>query len=380
MFRKIIFWIHLSIGVIAAAVVIMMSFTGVLLTYERQIISLVETGYHNEPPAGAERMLFKQFIDLTREYAPQSDPNTVIIENDVTAPIAVTLGRGRNVYINGYTGEMLGEGSESVKQFFSTLTNWHRWFDLKGKNRATGRAITGAANLMFLFLVFSGMYLWIPRRFKWPFIRGILFFNPIVDNSKARDFNWHNVFGIWSAIPLAIVIATATVFYYPWANDLVYQIVGEDPPGRSERGAGPGPGLAGNKDTNQIPAPINMDADQLFSIAANYLDDWNTISVRFPKENNQAMVFNIDQGNGGQPSKRHELSLSQQTGEIVKWAPYESQNPGRKLRVYIRYLHTGEALGIIGQTIAGLVSLTSIIMVWTGLALAYRRLIQPMFR
>jgi uncharacterized iron-regulated membrane protein len=43
-------------------------------------------------------------------------------------------------------------------------------------------------------------------------------------------------------------------------------------------------------------------------------------------------------------------------------------------------LHTGEALGIVGQTIAGLVSLTSILIVWTGLALAWRRLIQPLYR
>jgi uncharacterized iron-regulated membrane protein len=45
----------------------------------------------------------------------------------------------------------------------------------------------------------------------------------------------------------------------------------------------------------------------------------------------------------------------------------------------VRFLHTGEALGIAGQTIAGLVSLTSTVMVWTGLALAYRRLIAPLF-
>jgi uncharacterized iron-regulated membrane protein len=44
----------------------------------------------------------------------------------------------------------------------------------------------------------------------------------------------------------------------------------------------------------------------------------------------------------------------------------------------IRFLHTGEALGLAGQTVAGVVSLTSVVMVWTGLALAYRRLIAPL--
>jgi uncharacterized iron-regulated membrane protein len=46
----------------------------------------------------------------------------------------------------------------------------------------------------------------------------------------------------------------------------------------------------------------------------------------------------------------------------------------------VRFLHTGEALGIVGQTVAGLVSFTSVIMVWTGIALAWRRLVSPLLR
>ncbi|MGW8369240.1 MAG: PepSY domain-containing protein, partial [Gammaproteobacteria bacterium] len=68
------------------------------------------------------------------------------------------------------------------------------------------------------------------------------------------------------------------------------------------------------------------------------------------------------------------------SGEVASWQPFESQSPGRRARSWVRFLHTGEALGIVGQTIAGLVSLTTLVMVWTGLALAYRRLISPLFR
>ena len=34
---------------------------------------------------------------------------------------------------------------------------------MQGTSRPTGKAITGAANLGFLFIVLSGMYLWLPR-------------------------------------------------------------------------------------------------------------------------------------------------------------------------------------------------------------------------
>ena len=38
--RKIFFWLHLSTGVPAGTVILLMAVTGCLLTYEKQIISL----------------------------------------------------------------------------------------------------------------------------------------------------------------------------------------------------------------------------------------------------------------------------------------------------------------------------------------------------
>ena len=39
----------------------------------------------------------------------------------------------------------------------------------------------------------------------------------------------------------------------------------------------------------------------------------------------------------------------------------------------MRFAHTGEVLGIPGQTIAGVVSAGGAVLVWTGFALAWRR-------
>ena len=50
--RKIIFWLHLPVGVIAGIVILNMCVTGVLLTYEKQITSWADTrGYRSAPPA-----------------------------------------------------------------------------------------------------------------------------------------------------------------------------------------------------------------------------------------------------------------------------------------------------------------------------------------
>jgi uncharacterized iron-regulated membrane protein len=58
----------------------------------------------------------------------------------------------------------------------------------------------------------------------------------------------------------------------------------------------------------------------------------------------------------------------------VEWEPFESQSIGRRLRTVLRFAHTGEVLGVAGQTIAGLVSFGVLVLAWTGIALALRRL------
>jgi uncharacterized iron-regulated membrane protein len=108
--------------------------------------------------------------------------------------------------------------------------------------------------------------------------------------------------------------------------------------------------------------------------------EWRALTLNLPTDaNNAAVRFGVDQGNGGQPQLRHNLTLDAATGATESWQPFSSQSTGQKARSWIRFLHTGEALGVVGQTIAGVVSLTSVLMVWTGLALAYRRLIAPLF-
>ena len=92
-----------------------------------------------------------------------------------------------------------------------------------------------------------------------------------------------------------------------------------------------------------------------------------------PLSNAPQLTFNIDRGTGGQPQKRAQLVLDRASGEVVRWEPFSSYSRGRQLRSILRFAHTGEVLGVAGQTIAGAVSLGGAVLVVTGLALALRR-------
>ena len=365
MFRKILFWMHLVCGVGAGLVVLMMSATGVILTYERQMLAREDRVYFVEPAAGQQRLPASELIRLASNESFQ--PTTLTYHNDLASPAILRAGRSGTRHLNPYTGEIHQPHSDSLDSFFSTVTGWHRWFNRTGDDRGTARMITGASNLMFLFLVLSGIYLWLPAIYSWSTMRLRLWFHPNAKTGNARDFNWHHVFGIWAAIPLVVIVATATVFYYPWANNLVYRLAGEEPPQR---------GLAVQAEEFRINIPAGaeqMTINDLFVVAAREAGDWNTLTLTLPGAETAVASFAIDQGNGGQPQKRHNMHINPYTGEVVEYAPFTSLSAGRQARSWVRFLHTGEALGIAGQTVAGLASLAAVLMVWTGLSLALYR-------
>lgn len=389
-FRKVLFWTHLAVGVIGGVVILIMSVTGVLLTYEKQITAWADTrNYQVAPPsAGAARLSVEALLAKVRESQSGANISTVTMRADASEPAAVALaaagggpGGGRTIFVNPYTGDVLGEGAKGVRNFFHVVTDWHRWLAAEGASRTTARAITGACNLGFLFIVISGLYLWFPRKWTKPQFKQILWFKRGLPG-KARDFNWHNVIGFWSLVPLFIVVLSAVVISYQWAGNLVYRAVGENPP--AQRGPGgpqqvaqPNAGQArGGGERNSAPdPPMSFDGlNGLWARAEQQTAGWKSVSLRLPATAEAPAVFTIDSGTGGEPQKRATLTLDQKTGAIVRWEPFASFSKGRQLRSILRFAHTGEVLGLTGQTIAGLVSLGGCFLFYTGIALSWRRL------
>jgi uncharacterized iron-regulated membrane protein len=365
--RKIIFWCHLPVGVTAGVVILIMCVTGVLLSYEKQITSWADTrGYMSAPPTPEAQPLPIDILIAKAREDRETNPTAVTLKSDPAAPAEIAFGRGTTLFINPYTGSIYGEGSHNVRNFFRVVTDWHRWLGARGDNRNVARAITGACNLGFLFLVMSGFYLWWPRNWNFKSFRNVAWFRRGLP-SRARDFNWHNVIGFWSALLLFIIVLSAVVISYTWAGNLVYRVVGETPPApRSTQPTAP------KNEKSQLELSNNFNS--AFHRAKQQVSDWRSITLQLPTSAATPLTFNIDRGNGGQPQKRGQLVVDRTTGEIVRWEPFSSNTRGRQLRSILRFAHTGEVLGVVGQTIAGAVSAGGAVLVLTGLALALRRL------
>ena len=366
--RRAIFWTHLAAGCSAGVVIFMMSVTGVLLTYERQIMASLEAASWAEHPADAERMTVEALLESVR--GEDFRPAQVVVRSDPAAPVQISAGRRNRVELDAVTGAEVPPGAPAVDEFFTTLMRIHRWFALEGDARDTGKAITGAANLAFLFILLSGLVIWLPPVWKRAFLLAQIRFSRRYPTAKARDYNWHHVIGIWSLVPLVFIVASATVFNYGWASEVLYGIAGAKPRAEAETDAPAATPLAGALDT-----------DALLTAASAAAGDWERLTLTLPETGAESVELIVDRGNGAQVQHQTVMTVDRRSGAVLSEVQRYGDDPGRYARFVNRFLHTGEIYGIPGQTIAGLVSLGGALLVWTGLALAWRRLIaQPMRR
>ena len=367
--RRVFFWTHLVVGVSVALVVLVMSVTGVLLTYERQMIARAELrGLDGSPPtAGARPLSSAALIAAAAAADAPGRPTAITWRADPNAPVTVAFGREGSRFLNAYTGQVVSDGAPRVRAFFTSLRDWHRWLGQVGDARDAGRAITGAANLGFLFLVVSGFYLWWPRNWTRQTFRAVLWFRGGL-SGKARDFNWHHAIGFWSLVPLFVIVLSGVVISYRWAGDLVYRAAGEAPPPPPAEGGG-----GGGPKQKVDPAEALGGLDPLLASAERRDAGWRILTLTVPKPGADSVRFTVDRGTGGQPQARATLVLDRATGGELKWEPFSAVTPGRRARLVLRFAHTGEVLGIFGQTLAGLVTLGAAFLVWTGLALSLRR-------
>ncbi len=388
-FRAALFWTHLLTGVAASLVILVMSVTGVALAYEKQMLAWSDRRQSVVvPPAGAPALPPARLLAAASAASGGAAPTGITMRSASGAPATVTFDGGRALLVDPHTATTLGEPSPRLRAFFRSMTNWHRWVALEGSSRAVGRAITGAANLGFLFLVLSGIYLWLPSRWTRPQFMHVAWFRPGL-SSKARDFNWHNVIGIWSAVPLAIIVAGAVPISYPWASNLVYRLAGEAPPvpppqvARVGRPGGPGAAARAGSGapeprrgdrSDERPAADLSGLDAAWAAAQEQVPGWRSMNLRLGDSAAAPFVISLDLGYGGQPQLRRTVTIDRATGAVVKAESFDDVGPGRRARSWLRFVHTGEYYGLAGQTIAAGVSAGSAVLVYTGIALTSRRL------
>lgn len=426
MFRKTLFWIHLVTGLLAGLIIFLKCATGVVLVLEKPVVAWIDRDARRvspSPAAEARRLSLDALTSKLREARPDARPSAVTIDADPAATVQFRVGREEIVYVDPYTGAVLPSRAASAQQFFRKTVEVHRWFALDGEARQVAKQVGGAANVIFLLLAITGLYLWWPRHWSWRGFRAIAVFNLRLAG-KARDFNWHNSIGLWTAPVLIVITLTALPISYRWAGDLIPRLTGdpiEAPRGEGGERRGPSEGMSrrgaeagqqkgaaerpsaregesqgqrGGARTSersgeraaaaagQQPLP---NLDKLFTLAAQAVPQWENITLRLGGAPGRGGPGGRGgSGGGGLSAQVREpstwprtasitLNFDATAGTITGREVFGDQSAARQIRGWTRFLHTGEALGWWGQALAGLACLGGLFLVYTGIALSWRR-------
>lgn len=366
-FRKIVFWLHLVAGVVAGLVIALMSVTGVLLAFQPQILDAKRQPLRELAiPEGAQRMPIEELV-ARAEAERKAKATGVSVFPEQTSAVAVRFGRSDLQYVHPTSGELLEDPGAGAARFFTAVMGYHRWLTTS-ENRDVGKAITGASNALFVFLGVTGIYLWLPRRWVWKAVRAVLFFRRGL-RGKALDFNLHHVVGIWSVVALLIVAGSALVISYPALGQLLYKATGEKAP--EGRGYAPLPKIT----LAEPPAGAErVPIEAVVAKARAEMPRADEITVNFGKAT-EPVAVTVRLLDANKPAAFANVAVDPFRGEVLHVARFEEQAVATRIRGWLRFLHTGEALGLGGQIVAAIASAGGVVLVYTGIALSVRRLV-----
>jgi uncharacterized iron-regulated membrane protein len=333
--------------------------TGGLMAFQSQITRQVERSIAVSQPSSS-CSTFSSLAEKAHEETMQQAASLTVF-SDPRSPALYSVNNDTVYLIDPCTGVLLESGPSRIRAFFSEVKDLHRWVAFGGSTHKSLRSLKDGANLLFGFVILSGVILWLPRQWKGANLRAVTTIHPGL-KGRARAWNLHHVAGFWFAAPFLAMSLTGTVMAYGWANAFLYRMAGSPLPKATEER------IAGK------PAADLAYLDALVAIAKSQDSNWKIMTVRIPMESDKVVSFTIDDRLDNQPRARNLLTLSRQ-GKRIRWEPFNALSRGRQWRLYARFLHSGELFGVLGQLIALMSVAALLLLIWTGFAMSIRRFI-----
>lgn len=382
MYKNIWFKLHLILGLSAGFILLIVGFTGAMLSFEKEILNLINKDTFKVVAQEQGKLSTKELLEKFQEQKPQSKINSITFSssNDNSSMINVA-GSGENArkgvtyYVNPYTAEILPEVSGQI--FFKTVESIHRRLLLDD----FGKQVVGISVICLLFLMFSGIYIYYPR-LKKSFSQSL----KLNFQSKGRFFlsNLHSVIGMW-VIPFYLVASLTGLYWsYEWFNNSLHQITGVEKPKKqhmqhSQEQNKPQGDMKQKEPRAEMNAPqmtekISFDDVSLAVDTFNTLieNKYSTATLRFPQKGT-VYSFSYIALDASHERAKNTLEFDIKTKEISKHDKFEDKTLLQQLMGSILPLHTGEYFGIVGQTLMFLASFMMPLFAVTGLMLYIKR-------
>ncbi|KAA9327585.1 PepSY domain-containing protein [Hymenobacter busanensis] len=383
--------IHLYLSLAAGLVIAIVCFTGAVLVFEKEL----EQGLHPEryfvTEAGPQRLSPEQLAQAVTNQVPKAKVTGLKLYADPLRTAEVSLaggpeggqkeggartgggeqrrdgaagkgekggkegkggkgggegGRGPTYFVNPYTGAVVGPYNYR-DTFFFTMMALHRGM----VGGPVGKWIVGTSTLLFLFIIVTGLVLWVPATGKVLKQRLAVKWDA---SWKRLNHDLHIVLGFYAALFLFVFAFTGLAWSFEWFNNGIFAVTSSDPKGPEA----PKSTLALNG--------AKLGYDQAYTIAQQQVPGALSYAISLPKDSAEAVRVNTTSANAAYEGATDELYLDQYTGQPLGKLRFADRNLGQRVRRTFKPVHTGAIYGTPSKIVALIVCMLGVTFPVTG--------------
>lgn len=363
-FRKIHLWLSVPFGLI----ITLICFSGAALVFEKEVMECSRHDLYYVEKVGNQPLSLDQLVPMVAATLPDSVTITgVSISSDPGRAYQMSLSKPRraSMYVDQYTGEVKGKYERS--SFFMFMFRMHRWLldSMKpGSDVFVGKMVVGISTLVFVFVLVSGIVIWLPRTRK--MLKNSLKLS-VHKGWKRFWYDLHVAGGMYALILLLVMALTGLTWSFSWYRTGFYKVFGVEV--QQNAGHGGVPQSTGNK-------PESREAGRV----GNRFTAWQTVYEQLKARNPEYKLISVSSGSAhvsfdklGNQRASDRYTFNPRDGRITGETLYRDTDKSGKIRGWIYSVHVGSWGGMFTRILAFIAALIGATLPQTGYYLWIRK-------
>lgn len=347
---------HAWAGILAGAVLIVVSLTGTLLVFEEELDVWLYPELFGFA-AQEERLTFGEAVDAVQEAHPDWAIKGIYRFEQRNDCYILNYGNDyRQAIVNPYTGQVTGTRvyAESIMGFIRHL---HRTLLIP----TVGKYMVGICSLFLVILMITGLRLWLPKRFKQ--LRSRLTVKRGASR-KRQNYDWHNSLGFYFSPFITLISLTGAAITFSPLVILALFLVSFEPPQSLDS-------LLGQQSEYQQRLPIPI--DEMVTIAFTEITEGEVRGVTLPADSVGAYTMDIIAPGRAQTGDRSLVYYDQYSGQKLMNTDTDTPHLGKAYINWVTPIHYGTFGGMPTRIIALITTLVVPILFVTGFVIWWGR-------
>jgi len=350
-FKNAVRQIHLWLGIGTGLIVVIISLTGCVYVFEKEIREFVQQDYNEVEIAHKSFVGLHSILRNFEKVAPKETLTAVRIINDKpNATVAITTKKDHVYFFNPYNASLV---KQSGLDWLNTAEEIHTSLLLD----EPGKFIIRWSVVIFVIILISGIILWFPNQMRLLKQSVTIKWNA---SFKRVNYDLHNVLGFYSSGILLVIALSGLYFAFKEVKTATSFIAGSR--------------LSKPIEADLLKLPVSNDVpvryDQLYSRTMAKFPGAieSRISVRKTGEIRLRLVYPKIWA-----KNQNTFFFDPHSGKMLNYKLYKDNTRADVVEATNYDLHTGQLFGLFGKVVACIVSLISASLPITGFIIWWKK-------